>query len=262
MANMEFLNQNYFNTTSMCYVDNGTTTVKNMFDRSLSTKFQSEGDDSDATTTTIRIDFSSPQSMSRIVLQDMNFKGFRLYYNSNTANTITPLNAETSTSIWSTNSETSMYIMFTTITSVDSVFIEATTTMVANEEKELKQFWINEKQLVLPDNPDAKGYKPLKKPKQFVHKMSDGGSAVYTVDNKFDAGIRLDYISSDTSESIESLHDSWSPFVFTPFPTGSSWDGKKIYEVNYIGNFDFDNYQDNYKGNGYKGKIKMAETPK
>ena len=258
---MEFLDQNGLNTTTMVFVNNGTDTAQYLFDRDLSTKFQSSGDNSDATTTTIRIDFGTPQNLSRIVLQTLNFKGFKVYYNSNSANLITPLNADTSSSWWSGNSDTSKYLMFSTISSVDSIFIEATTTISANEEKQLSQFWITDKRLVLTDNPTAKDYKPLKKPKQFIHRMSDGGSAVYTIDDKFNTSIKMDYVSTAVHDLIEGLYDDWNPIVFTPFPTGTSWDGKKIYEVNYIGNFEFDQYQHDFKGLGFKGKIKLEETP-
>ena len=246
----------------MVFVNNGTDTVQYLFDRDLSTKFQSSGDNSDATTTTIRIDFSLPQNLSRIVLQDHNFKGFKVYYNSNSANTISPTGCATNTTVWSSNSETSHYLMFSTIASIDSIFIEATTTIDANEEKEVHQVWVNDKELILTYNPQAKDYTPKRKPQQWAHKMSDGGTVVYTVADRYSMDIRLDYVSIASADTLESLWEDHLPIVVTPFPTGTGWDGKKIYEVNWVGDFDFHKYTHDFKGLGFKGKIPLKETPK
>ena len=88
--------------------------------------------------------------------------------------------------------------------------------------------------------------------------MSDGGYALYRVAEKFTADIKLDYVSQAERDNLYDLYSSWEDFLFTPFPTGTSWDGK-IYPVNWIKSFDFEEYKNNYKDNGYVGTVRLRE---
>jgi hypothetical protein len=49
--------------------------------------------------------------------------------------------------------------------------------------------------------------------------------------------------------------------VFTPFPTGTSGNGD-IFEVNWTGSYDFEQFSSNFKDNGFKGQLRLRETPK
>lgn len=259
--NMEFAYKNYLDTSTMIYVSTGSTTVNYLFDREYNNYYISSGDNSDLTTTTIRIDFSPFEVIDRIALQNMNFKSFKIYHSSNTANTLTIANAGTTTSEWSTNSETSLYLILATPVTMTSITIEATATMVANSEKYLGEFWTLQKILTFDRNPDAKGYDAQFNAKQFKHEMSDGGTVVYTVSDKFEARIKRKYVDETEKNTLRTIHQIWDALTFIPFPTGTSWD-ERIYQVVWVGEFGFEQYTDNYKGNGYSGDIRLMESPK
>jgi hypothetical protein len=91
--------------------------------------------------------------------------------------------------------------------------------------------------------------------------MSDGGTVVYFVQDNFKADIQRQYVDETEYDSLRSLHTLVTPFSFVPFPTGTSWDDK-MYEVNWIGDFDFESYSENVKDAGYSGSMRLRETPK
>lgn len=258
--NMECLYQNFVNTTTIITAsEGGTSSVANLFDRS--TKYFGSGDASDATTTSIRIDFDSTLTVDRIVLENITFKSFSIYYNSNSANYFSLTSAcETQTTNWTTNSTTSLYLIVASATSVKSLFIVGTTTMSANGEKRVGELWVSGQQYQFDINPAAGDYDVRKFRKEYVHEMSDGGTVLYTVANKYRADIKRQYVSEDEHDDLETLHGIWDPFVFVVNPTGTDWDGR-IYEVNWQGEFDFEKYRDNYRGNGYQGTMRLRETP-
>ena len=134
MSNMEFCYASYFNTTTMASITSGTTSVANLFDRKNNTFYRSSGFNDDTTATTIRLDLGTSQNINRIVLEGINWKSFKIYHSSNTANTFTLLNAPTTASDWTGNSTTNMYLEFATV-AAQIITIDATTTMVANQEK-------------------------------------------------------------------------------------------------------------------------------
>lgn len=260
MSNMEFCYPNYLQTTTNVSITSGSTTVANLFDRKSSTYYTSVGLNNDTTACTIRIEFSGTKNVNRLVLENINWKSFVIYYQSNTANKLALLNAPTTTSEWSTNSTTSMLLKFATVSA--SIFtLAATTTMVANKEKEIGGLWFLEQVYSFTDNPEAKEYDPNIEQKQYKHEMSDGGASVYFIQDNFKANIKRKFVSDTERKSLWSLYTYHSPLVFIPFPTGTSWDGG-IWEVNWTDKFDFNQYYQNVKDNGFTGQIKLEETPK
>jgi hypothetical protein len=258
---MEILYKNYYNTTTSVYVSTNTDYAQYLFDREKSQQYQSSGDNSDATTTTIRVDFSAAKNVDRIALQNINLKSFKMYYNSNSANLFSLSSALTGTSEWTQNSATSLYLILAATVSVTSVWIEATATTNANQEKKIGQFWISGQWYQLERNPSAKNFKAKKERKEYKHEMSDGGTATYVVADKYAVDIRLKYWSSTGVSTLEEIHEDYDPLVFVPEPTGTAWDGQ-IYECNWISDFTFKEYSNNYKGNGFSGRIRLRETPK
>jgi len=259
--NMEFLYVNEINTTSMMSVTTGTDTAQYLFDRRPEKQYQSSGDASDSTATTIDITFSETITTDRILLQNMNLKDFTIYYNATTTNQFVPQNALTATSDWSSNSETSLYLYLSSLTAITSLSIVASATIVSAQEKKIGQLWINSQITQLPNNPDSKGYKAALPRKEFPHSMSDGGTALYVLQENYKADVKLSYQGSTITSALKDLYDLWSPFVVTPFPTGTSWDSK-TYEVVWVGVWDFEQYSDNYITNGTKGILRLRETPK
>lgn len=258
---MEFLYKNMYATTTSVYVSTNTDYASYLFDRESSQQYQSSGDNNDATTTTVRVDFTSYKSVDRIALQNINLKSFKMYYNSNSANFFSITSALTGTSQWTQNSSTALYLMLEATISVTSVWIEATATMVANEEKKIGQLWISGQWYQLERNPSSKNYKPTIARKEHKHEMSDGGTATYVIADKFETDIRLKYWSTAGTASLREIYDDYDPAVFVPNPTGTSWDSK-IYEVNWIDDWGFEEFSDNYKLNGYSGRIRLRETPR
>ena len=241
MSNMEFCYPNYLNTTTMVSI-----TSLNL--------------DSDTTVCTIRIEFASTKSFNRIVLENINWKSFKIYHSSNTANTFTLVDAPTTTSEWVTNSVTTMMLKFATV-SASIITIDATATMIADQDKQISGLWFLDKAYEFTDMPNAKNYDPNIEQKNYKHEMSDGGSAIYFIQDIFKASIKRDYISSTERGLMYDLYSYHEPLVFIPFPTGTSWDGD-IYEVNWVDKFEFNQFTHNVKSNGYSGTIRLEETAK
>lgn len=258
---MEFLSQNYLNTTTMISVTSGTTSAANLFDQYETKVYQSVGKDTDTTSVPVRIEFPSNILVDRVILQNINLKGFKIYYNSNTANTFTLLNAATTTSAWTNNSETSLYLQIASATSLSILTIDATSTMAANEEKQIGELRITERYFEFENDPSADDYDVKINRKEYVHEMSDGGISVYGIADRFEASIRRRYVTPDEYEDFKALYAIREGFTFVPFPTGAGWDGR-IYEVIWTGPFEFERYADNYKDNGYMGTIRIRETSK
>lgn len=257
---MTFYRSNFVNTTTMLTVTTGSTTVANVFDRKYDTQYASSGDASDATTTTLGIVFTTSKNISAIVLENINVKGFRVYYNSNTANTFTLLNGDTTVSYWSQNSCTSMMLMFATV-SVDSVCIDMSTTIIANSEKKVGEVWVLEKYHEFTYNPDSAGYDPSFYRKEYKHEMSDGGIVTYFIQDNYRAKVKRKYVDPSEYATLLAMYRLYDTLTFVPFPTGTSdWD-ETIYAVNWVGDFDFA-YTTNVPDNGYSGTINIQEIPR
>ena len=265
MSNMEFLSLNSVNTTTQITVSTSSNTSR-FFDRRPSEQYTSSGDNDDTTTTTITIEFTSYQDVDRIALENINWKGFKAYYNSNSANLFSLTSADTGTAEWTQNSQTNMYMKLEVTVSCTSVIFEITTTAIADQEKKCGQIWVMEQQFALDNNPDAKSYKPKINRKEYAHKMSDGGITTYFINDPFSAQIKLKYVSQTVYDNLKTLYDSKTPFVFVPFPTATNWETNftvaRIYEVNWIKAFDFEQFANNLTTLGHKGTIRLAETPK
>lgn len=258
--NMEFININLVNTTTLVTVTSGTSTVERLFDRETF-QYQSSGFDSDATVTTLSVVFPSTQTVDRIALQNHNLKDFELYYDSNSANKFS-LSIETTSSDWTSNSATNSYLILASATAIKTLQIVASATIDANEEKKIGELWVTDLLVRLEHNPPAGQYKPKYDRKEYVHEMSDGGTAVYVVDKYFTADIGLSYQSDSMTTGLLDIYNTASAFVFVPYPTTTGWRGD-IFEVNWIGDYDFlQPAKNDYTSYGWKGTVKLRETPK
>ena len=167
----------------------------------------------------------------------------------------------TTTSDWTGNSATDLYLWLSTTINCTSVSIVASATIVANEEKKIGNMWVTTQNMQLDFNPDNKSYKPKIDRKEFPHKMSDGGIALYVLNENYFTDIKLTFVTSAERDELYDLYNAWDAFVFAPFPTGTTWDAK-IFEVNWIGTFDFEALSDNYLGKGFTGNVRLRETSK
>lgn len=256
---MEFLKANFLNTTTMLTVNSNTGTASNLFLRDPFYQYYTDGLNNDSTTMSITVTFAATTAVSRIALKDINLKQFRMFYNGATANSFSLANADTTVSEYITNSATSKYFRFNTI-SVSSVTIQATSTINANQEKLLGLLVVSDKDVALTKIPSANQYKPRFTPKQVVHKMSDGGTRINKVRDKYEASLSLEYIDYAETQSLYNIWNADSPFNFVPFGTATGWDAL-IYECVWDGPFDFLEYSDNAASSGFGGKISIKETP-
>lgn len=255
---MEFISTNYYQTTTQVSVNTGTITAENLLYRDAALQWVSAGFSNDLTTASLVFNFGQTVSLSRIALVGVNAKGFRMFYGGLTANAFALSSGPTTTSVWSTNSETSMYLQFPTV-STDSVTIELSTTQVANSDKAISYLHFADVLLNFDRIPSAKNYEPMYRPKEIKHKLSDGGTRLHFIDQKFAASIKLKFVSEDFRNKLYSFWQNQGDFGFVPFGTATSWD-EIIHTVVWPGIFDFFKYADDNPGTGFNGSIKLEEV--
>lgn len=256
---MEFIEQNYLNTTTMLTLNSNTTLANYLFNPDPYYNYVSSGLNDDTTSMSITITFSSTSPVSRIALKDINLKEFRIFYNGSTANTFAITGANTTACDYTANSDTSLYFRCSTV-QCSSITLDAKKTMIANQEKVLGLFVASDLLYSLAIIPSAQNYKPVLNQKQIVHTLSDGGTRIHNVRSKFSLGISLDYLQETDRDSLKSIYNRSNPFMFCPFGTTTSWDGI-LFESVWTGPFDFYEYSDNASSSGFSGKITLKETP-
>lgn len=260
MSKMQFLRQNFVNTTSVLAVDSNTGSVSNMLDRNLDTAWESSGYGS-TTVTTIVFTPASPQVINRIALTGHNFKAFTIFYDQTTTNTLSLTSADTATSTWATNSQTAHFLEFDNKT-ITSLHIRITSAQTADTEKSIQELYVGSKYFTFANNPPHDNYSPEPQEKIFTHEMSDGGSVKYWLADTFKATIDMPFVSTAERVNFKSVYtaNKSAPVVFVPYPTTTSWD-QELYEVNWVNGFDFYKLEGNTKAtSGFRGKINLAET--
>lgn len=251
MSRFEFLDENKLNTTSMFVVESGTGSLSYLYDRNLALDYVSSGY-TGATATTLNIVFSSPTVVSRIALQNHNLKQFRIFYNSATANTFTP-DANVSQ-----NSATNHYFGFAS-TTVSSISIQMDDVITSGDERSIGELVISDLKFEFAVNPEADNYDPKLFKQKIKHTMPDGGTSLFVVDSKFQATIKLRFISTSFKDDLLALYNAGSPFYFVPEPTTTSWLGQ-AHEVVWTNDWNF-TYADNSKTQGWNGHLTIEETP-
>lgn len=257
---MEFLKSNLINTTTQIAVTNNTTVVANIFNRDPFYQYYTDGLNNDLTTGSITITFAATTSVSRIALIDTNVKDFTIFYNGLTANAFTLVNQNTTTSSFTGNTDENVYLRFATV-AVSSITIDMKKTITANQDKILGLFYISDLYYTLAQIPKADGYKPNLAPKQIVHTLSDGGTRIHNVRNKFNLNIELYYLSQSDVTSIRTIYDLQGAFQFSAFGTSTGWTNPVFFECVWTGPFSFYEYSDNATAAGFDGKIILKETP-
>lgn len=257
---MDFLTANLINTTTQITVNSNTATASNLFNRDQFYQYYSDGLNNDLTTSSITITFGATTNVSNIVLTDTNAKQFTIFYNGSTASAFALTDQGTTTSAFTTNADSNVYLRFPT-TAVSSITLDIKTTQVANSEKVVGNLYIGEKYYSLGKIPNASNYKPSLVPKQIVHKMSDGGTRLHNVRNKFTLPISLDFLSSTEVSSLRDVWELQSAFAFAAFGTSTGWTNPVFFECVWPGSFNFFEYSDNAISSGFSGNIKLEETP-
>lgn len=256
---MEFLKVNYINTSTQLAVNSNTLTAANIYRRDPFFQYYTDGKNSDVLPMTMTVTFGAPAQLSRLALLDINFKEFRIFYNGATANSFVLTDGSTNASSYTTNAQTDLYLRFATIT-VDSITLEATKTITANQEKHIGLLLASDLYFASVRIPASGNYKPRRNPKQVEHTLSDGGTRIHTVRKKWSTTFSLDNIDKTLADNFEALFDLQSAFNFIPFGTSTAWDGL-LFEANWPGAFEFYEYSDNASSSGFSGAVRLKETP-
>lgn len=258
---MEFIESNFLNTTTQIVVNSATDRAQYLFDRDIRFQYVSSGLNDDNTFATIKINFAETVSVSRIALVEHNLKVFNLYYNGVTANAFAfTTTGSTNSSSFITNSTTSQYFRATPV-NCTSVSLDMKSTIVANAEKAVGFFVLSALKLDFERDPAAKGYTPKLDPTEVVHTLSDGGTRVQNVADKFKVTINYSYLSLSNRDSLKTIWAEHDEFMFCPFGTTTAWD-QILFPCVWPGDFEFYKFSDNAPNTGFTGKINLMETPR
>lgn len=132
--------------------------------------------------------------------------------------------------------------------------------MVADAEKAIGHLLISEVRVDFERDPNSKNYKPQSVPKDVVHKLSDGGTRIQYVAEKFGAKIKLEYITLAFKNQLKAAWKLKREHVFAPFGTTTAWD-EVIFPCVWEGVFDFESFSDDAPSAGFTGTITLLETP-
>ena len=257
---MELLYKNYLETSTQFVVNSNTTTAINVIFRDTRFEYSSDNMADDTTTTTMRINFDETVTVDRIAIVGHNLKKFRVYYNGLTANTFALQSGDTTASNYITNSSTSHYFRCTSV-GITSLCIDMYTTIVANQNKKIGYLVASEMRTDFNGRlPSAQSYKPLIRPKNVVHKMSDGGTRIQTLEDKWAVSFSLDFVDTTTRDELKSIYDDHEEMIFCGFGTTTSWD-EIIFPCVWDGDFEFYSFSDNAATAGFSGNIRLFESP-
>ncbi len=256
---MEFLKQNYINTTTQIAVTSNPDVASNIYNRNLAYQYYTDGFNNDNTTASITITLEVPMNISRIALLEKNLSMFRLFYNGVTANEFVLQGTDTVSSAYLTNAEDHVFFRCNT-QSCNSVTLDMYKTTIANQEKVFSLLVLSDFLFTLIPSPSAQNYNPTIVPKQVVHAMSDGGTRIQNISKKWANDIKINYADETMKDSLEDLWNSDSEFNFASFGTSTGWDGA-LFEAVWPGPFEFYEFSDNAIASGFSGAIRLRETP-
>ena len=258
---MEILRKNYVNTSTQLVVNSNTFTAANVFIPDTRFQYASDGMANDATTVTMRINFIETLTVDRIALVGHNLKKFSIYYGGVTANAFAlTTTGDTISSSYITNSSTSHYLRCAPV-ACTSVSIDMYSTIDANNNKYLGYLVISEKRTNFDGRvPSAQNYNPVFEPHAVVHQLSDGGTRIQTLEDKWKVQLGFDFITSTARDELKAIFDDHDEMVFVPFGTTTGWDAV-IFPCVWAGGFGFFKFSDNASEAGFSGTLTLLETP-
>lgn len=255
---MEFIERNFLVTTTMFIVDSNSTVVSNIFNYDERFQYTSDNFADDLTSTTMKINFNTTTTVSRIAMVEHNLKDFSIYHGDTTTNLfVMSTTAATGTTSFTSNSESAHYFI-TDAVDVTSLSIKMNSTIEADAEKAIGVLVVSTQKLNFDRIPSANNYKPKRVPKQVVHKMSDGGTRRHRTGDKWDIEIKFTDITTSFRDSLKTIYDTNDSVVFVPFGTSTGWD-RIIADSNWTNSFEFFRFAENSTTFGFKGKIKLSE---
>ena len=258
---MEILKQNFLNTTTQFVVNSNTATVGNIYLRDTKFQYASNALNDDNTTATVTINFDVTTTVDRIAMVEHNVKSFTIFYNGATANTLSlDAGQNTTTSDYSTNSDTSHYFMFTPV-NVTSLTFDLKQTIIADSNKAIGYLVVSELRTDFDDRiPSAQNYTTVIQPRAVVHRLSDGGTRIQTLDEKRRTSFAFEHLTRSTRDTLKEIYDEHLEIVFSAFGTSTGWDAV-IYPAVWEGDFNFYKFSDNASDSGFSGSLNLLETP-
>lgn len=258
---MELLRKNYAETTTQFVVNSNTTTVSNILNPDIRFQFASDAFTNDLTTVTMTINFDQTLTVDRLAILGHNLKAFTIFYDGLTANTFAlTATANTTTTDYASNSETAHYFRFAAV-DCTSVSIDMKSTITPNQNKAIGYLVVSE-QLTSFDGrvPSAQNYSPVLNTQSVVHRLSDGGTRIQTLENKWAAQLSFDFLSQTGRDELKTIYDDHDEMVFVPFGTSTGWEAV-IFPCVWEGAFNFYKYSDNASEAGFSGSLNLLETP-
>jgi hypothetical protein len=124
-----------------------------------------------------------------------------------------------------------------------------------------------QKKFEIQNNYDYADYTVKVNKKRIVHDMARGNSRQAYLENRLSFEIQFDYINTADYNNLLALSKLGNAFVIVPAATMTSdianpvWDGIWA-KVVWVNEFEFNQFTDNFRGNGYSGKMILQECPK
>lgn len=238
---VKILNTNFLVDQSNTITISTGTTEDNLYDFDRDTKWQSVGSN-DITTETVTVTFTSAQTISRIMLLQMNFDTFNVQYlNGSTWTDFTNVYDETAsgsavygTAVYGTgtygggnvmtgihfsgNTDTTKYFEFDSV-STTQIRIQINTTITANAEKEMVELYIGtetgtfvEDWFGAPNN-----NKPIVSNTNALYlKKSNGGMIKYEKSDKFSTNVSLKELLNTADQTIMNTMYDNGEFAILP----------------------------------------------
>lgn len=113
--------------------------------------------------------------------------------------------------------------------------------------------------------PDSEGLLISYNKMNIIHNIADGGIKKSSLSEASVVTIEIDFIKEDERDSLKSLYEKFNSFFIVIDEENADiapeYEGQAL-KVNWVGDFEFKQLSDDYKGNGYRGVINLAEVPK
>jgi len=239
------------------FVSSGTSTASRMYDNDTSTVW---GAADTAATLSFSFDPYFPETgrltATTLIFVGINWQSFTISDGLTTSANI--VDGPTTSANFISNSASTLFLIMPYANTSPSWSITVNSTF-DNSVASCAEWYVLSEITELERNPKFGDYKPVIMRQSYEHEMQDGGTIIYELENKFQASIKIGNISETQQSELLEVYDYTGEFYFIPDGTTTSWGGK-IYKCNWIGDFNFYNYAENIKDNGFTGSFRIQEA--
>jgi len=224
---MKILYQNYLLSESFTLaVSSGETTKTNIYDLDRDTAWTSVNSD-DTTEETLQIDFTSSQTIDRILLMNMNFETFDIQYWNGSAwadfsNVYSAKTDAVASDInYTDNTQSTRYFEFTAV-STDKIKISVSTTIITDAQKYIYELYIGQEIGTFTEDVagDPNSYNPtVINYNSILLKKSNGGMVRVETSQKYNAEFDLSELWESADQTI--IQTMFSEGEFAIYPCGA-----------------------------------------